>query len=205
MKTLPLLAAPLLAAPFLAAPLLAGFALAVLVVAAPLRAHAATPGRSIAMLVGANAPAPGRTPLQFALRDAALMADTLARTGRFTKADIVTLLEPGPRQVLAELERVASSARESDGPGLFVFYYSGHSDGQHLFPGGEALAYRPARGHPAAARARARRDPGYLSGRQLDEYQGPERGASAASDRLARRRHGRHGAAVLELGCGKCA
>jgi len=82
MKTLPLLAAPLLAAPFLAAPLLAGFALAVLVVAAPLRAHAATPGRSIAMLVGANAPAPGRTPLQFALRDAALMADTLARTGR---------------------------------------------------------------------------------------------------------------------------
>jgi len=140
MKTLPLLAAPLLAAPFLAAPLLAGFALAVLVVAAPLRAHAATPGRSIAMLVGANAPAPGRTPLQFALRDAALMADTLARTGRFTKADIVTLLEPGPRQVLAELERVASSARESDGPGLFVFYYSGHSDGQHLFPGGEALA-----------------------------------------------------------------
>lgn len=120
--------------------LLAVLTLALLAVAAPLPAEAAHPGRSIALLVGANAPAPGREPLQFALRDATLMGDTLARTGRFDKADIVTLLEPGPRQILAELERVANAAGEPDGAGLFVFYYSGHSDGQRLFPGGEALA-----------------------------------------------------------------
>jgi hypothetical protein len=119
---------------------LVAFTLAVLVVAAPLAASAANSNRSIALLVGANAPPPGREPLQFALRDATLMGDTLARTGRFDKADIVTLLEPGPRQILAELARVASAAGEPDSAGLFVFYYSGHSDGQRLFPGGEALA-----------------------------------------------------------------
>jgi hypothetical protein len=125
--------------PLLTAALRAALTLTALIAAA-LPAEAATPGRSIALLIGANAPAPGREPLQFALRDATLMGDTLARTGRFDKADIVTLLEPGPQQLLAELERTASSAGEPDSIGLFVFYYSGHSDGQRLFPGGEALA-----------------------------------------------------------------
>jgi hypothetical protein len=119
---------------------LAILVLIVLALATPLRAAAVTPARSVAVLVGANAPAPGREPLRFALGDAKLMADTLARTGRFAKNDIVTLLEPSPRQLLAELERVASAAAEPGGPGLFVFYYSGHSDGQQVFPGGEALA-----------------------------------------------------------------
>jgi len=112
----------------------------VLAVATPLGARAATPARSVAVLVGANAPPPGREPLRFALGDATLMADTLARTGRFAKDDITTLLEPSPRQLLAALDRVATAAAEPGGPGLFVFYYSGHSDGQQLFPGGEALA-----------------------------------------------------------------
>ena len=121
---------------------LAALTLAALVVVAPLRAGAASPGRSLALLVGANAAAPGREPLQFALRDATLMGDTLARTGRFDPADIVTLLEPGPRKIFEELERSAVRAGEAESPGLFVFYYSGHSDGQRLFPGGEALALR---------------------------------------------------------------
>lgn len=120
--------------------LVATLALVVLMLAAPLGARAATPARSAAVLVGANAAAPGREPLRFALGDARLMADTLAQTGRFAKDDIVTLLEPRPRELLAELERVARAAAEPGGPGLFVFYYSGHSDGQQVFPGGEALA-----------------------------------------------------------------
>jgi hypothetical protein len=116
----------------------AALALVALPLVTALRAQAAAPAaRSVAVLVGANAPAPGREPLRFALGDARLMADTLARTGRFAKDDIVTLLEPNPRQLLAELERVAGAPAE---PGVFVFYYSGHSDGQRVFPGGEALA-----------------------------------------------------------------
>jgi hypothetical protein len=121
-------------------PRLAALALTALALVAPPPASAAAPGRSVAVLVGANAPAPGRDALRFALGDAKLMADTLARTGRFAKDDIVTLLEPKPRQLVAELERIAAAPSEPDGPGLFVFYYSGHSDGQQLFPGGEALA-----------------------------------------------------------------
>jgi hypothetical protein len=124
---------------------LVGTAICAAICAAPLRALAATPGRSIAVLVGANAPPPGRQPLEFALRDATLMGDTLARSGRFDAADIVTLLEPEPRRILSELERVASRV-QPDEPGLFVFYYSGHSDGQQLFPGGQALALADLRG-----------------------------------------------------------
>jgi len=136
--------------------LVAPLALMILALAAPLRARAATPARSVAVLVGANAPAPGREPLRFALGDAKLMADTLAQTGRFAKDDIVTLLEPNPRQLLAALERVANAAAEPGAPGLFVFYYSGHSDGQQVFPGGEALALTELRAVIARLPARVR-------------------------------------------------
>jgi caspase domain-containing protein len=136
------------------APLFA-LSLALMLVATPFRALAA-PARSLAVLVGANAPAPGREPLRFALGDARLMADTLAQTGRFAKDDIVTLLEPSPRQLLAALERVSALAGEADAPGLFVFYYSGHSDGQQLFPGGEALPLAELRGVIGRLPARVR-------------------------------------------------
>jgi hypothetical protein len=130
--------------------------LLVLVLVAPLRARAAALGRPVAVLVGANAPPPGREPLRFALGDAQLMADTLARTGRFAKDDIVTLLEPNPRQIIAALEHAANTVGESGGSGLFVFYYSGHSDGQQLFPGGEVLALAELRGVIARLPARVR-------------------------------------------------
>lgn len=130
-------------------------ALAVCGFIVPLRAEAA-PARSVAVLVGANAPAPGRQPLRYALSDARLMADTLARTGRFAKDDIVTLLEPSPEQVLAALDQTARAASETPGDGLFVFYYSGHSDGQQLFPQGEALAVSELRSVIASLPARVR-------------------------------------------------
>jgi hypothetical protein len=122
----------------------------------PLRASAAAPGRPVAVLVGANAAPPGREPLRFALGDARLMADTLARTGRFAKDDIVTLLEPGPREIVAALESAAGRAGEPGGSGLFVFYYSGHSDGQQLFPRGESLALAELRSVIARLPARVR-------------------------------------------------
>jgi hypothetical protein len=118
-------------------------------------ARAAAPARSVAVLVGANAPAPGRAPLRYALSDAQLMADTLARTGRFASDDIVTLLEPSPGELLGALER---AARVTDGAdaALLVFYYSGHSDGQRLFPHGEPLELKQLRARIASAGARVR-------------------------------------------------
>ena len=132
-----------------------------LVLVAPLAlvarcAHAAAPARPIAVLVGANAAPPGREPLHYALGDATLMADTLARTGRFAKSDIVTLLEPSPGEILEQLEHVAQAAGEPGEAGLFVFYYSGHSDGQQLFPHGEGLALSELRASIARLPARIR-------------------------------------------------
>jgi hypothetical protein len=134
----------------------AALALAILTLIAPRTADASAASRPVAVLVGANAPAPGREALRYALGDATLMADTLARTGRFAKGDIITLLEPSPAQILAALERAGRTAEQPGGAGLFVFYYSGHSDGQQVFPRGEALALTELRAVIARLPARVR-------------------------------------------------
>jgi Caspase domain len=124
------------------------------------RAEAADPPprpmRRLAVVVGANDPAPGRQPLRYAHADAQLMADTLERVGRFAKQDVQTLLEPRPADVLAALDRVAREAQAAGGESLLVFYYSGHSDGQQVFPHGEALALTDLRDRVARANARVR-------------------------------------------------
>jgi hypothetical protein len=113
--------------------------------------------RPIAVLVGANAPPPGRQRLRYAETDAQLMADTLVRTGRFARSDVHVLLEPRPAEILAALDDVArdATAERREEP-LLVFYYSGHSDGQQLFPHGEALALSELRAHIERSSARVR-------------------------------------------------
>src|ERR1700733_2688724 len=98
--------------------------------AAPARAAApGTPGaKRVAILVGANAPPPGRTALRFAHDDAHDLADTLQRVGGFAPADVEVLLDPPPRELIAAFERVSKTATAAGGDVLFLFYYSGHSD-----------------------------------------------------------------------------
>lgn len=113
--------------------------------------------RPIALVVGANQPAPGRQPLRYALDDARLMADTLTRVGRFAPSDVHTLLEPTPLELLEALDGVARTmASTSAQDSLLVFYYSGHSDGQYLFPHGEPLALAELRRHIESSVARVR-------------------------------------------------
>jgi caspase domain-containing protein len=113
--------------------------------------------RPIAIVVGANQPAPGRQPLRYALADAQLMADTLLRVGRFAPSDVHTLLEPRPAEILAALDDVARATSSSPDPAsLLVFYYSGHSDGQYLFPHGEPLPLAELRRHIEGSMARVR-------------------------------------------------
>ncbi|MCU0687024.1 MAG: caspase family protein [Polyangiaceae bacterium] len=114
------------------------------------------PLRRVAVVVGANDPAPGRQPLRYAHTDAQLMADTLERVGRFAKQDVQLLLEPRPADVLAALDRAGREAQASGGEALLVFYYSGHSDGQRVFPHGEALALTDLRDRVAKANSRVR-------------------------------------------------
>jgi len=112
--------------------------------------------RRVAVIVGANEPAPGRLPLRYAQSDAQLMADVLVRVGRFAKTDVQTLLEPHPADILAALDRAAQELKASGPDSLLVFYYSGHSDGQQVFPHGEALSLTDLRDRIARSSARVR-------------------------------------------------
>ena len=121
----------------------------------PSRAFATDPPvrRRVGIVIGANAPPPGRSPLRFAYEDAREMADVLTRVGRFAPADVHLLLDPTPAELLYEVDDVARSASED---ALVLFYYSGHSDGQSLYPHGEALAVTDVRDRLSRMAARVR-------------------------------------------------
>jgi hypothetical protein len=109
------------------------------VVCAARGAWAAGPVKRIAVVIGANEPPSGRQRLRFAYDDAKELADVLRRAGGFAPADVHVLLDPHPAEILAALDDVAQTVAAAGGNALVVFYYSGHSDGQSLFPHGEAI------------------------------------------------------------------
>ncbi|WP_394830079.1 caspase family protein [Pendulispora rubella] len=115
--------------------------------------------RRIAVLIGANSPPRGRTPLRFALDDANRMGAVLERVGRFAHGDVHVLLEPSPAEIERVLDAVAvqvGAAAAAAEDTLFVFYYSGHSDGQMLFPHGEMMPLAALRDRLAHINARVR-------------------------------------------------
>ena len=102
-------------------------------------ALAATP-RHAAVIVGANAAAPGRKPLRFAHDDAQAVARVLTQLGGFDPRDVQVLSDPEPRGVLEALDReLARAAKNPSEPLVLFFYYSGHADAHALYPGGKPL------------------------------------------------------------------
>lgn len=95
--------------------------------------------RRIAVLVGANAAAQGRTELRFAHKDAERMADVLRDAGRFAPADLHLLKDPKPNELLWVIDGALAELAKASGETLFVLYYSGHSDQSAVYPGGDAL------------------------------------------------------------------
>jgi hypothetical protein len=112
--------------------------------------------RRIAVIVGANDPPPGRAALRFAHDDATDLADTLQLVGGFSPADVHVLLDPHPKDLVATFEDVSRVAAGAHGDVLFLFYYSGHSDGQSLFPHGEPISLGDLRGRVERLGARIR-------------------------------------------------
>ena len=112
--------------------------------------------KRIAVVIGANEPAPGRQALRYAHTDAQRMADVLIRVGKFERADVQTLLDPKPADLLAAVDKAGAAAKGASGDALFVFYYSGHSDGQSVYPHGEALGLADLRERLAKSGARIR-------------------------------------------------
>jgi hypothetical protein len=93
----------------------------------------------VAVVVGANAAAPGRRPLRFGHRDAEKMAAVLTAVSGFRPENVTVLRDPHPDQLLRAVS--AGIGELADRPdALFIFYYSGHADDRMVYPRGEALA-----------------------------------------------------------------
>lgn len=112
--------------------------------AAPTAPPAPGAPRRVAVLVGSNAAALGRQPLRYAYRDAAQLAQVLVQVGGFTAADVHVLNDPPPDAVVAQLQAASARLRQPSGSAaggetLLFFYYSGHADGDAVYPAGQAL------------------------------------------------------------------
>jgi hypothetical protein len=103
------------------------------------RAEGAVATRRLAVVVGANAAAPGRYPLRFAQGDATSVAQVLRDQAGFAADDVRVLLDPSPAQVLAALDHALDEAAQADVDTLVLFYYSGHADSASLYPSGRTL------------------------------------------------------------------
>jgi hypothetical protein len=116
------------------------------------RADGPVPHR-IAVVVGANAAAPGRKPLRFSQADATAFGRVLVELGGFAPNDVHVLLDPDPAQVLGALDGELSHLQ---GETLVVFYYSGHADATALYPHGRPLTFASLRERLSDSRASLR-------------------------------------------------
>ncbi|MCC6809814.1 MAG: caspase family protein [Deltaproteobacteria bacterium] len=110
-------------------------ALIVLLVAlTTVTAHAAP--RRFAVVVGANHGGTGRSVLRFAESDAQKIYATLTEVTGVDYDDAIFLRSPRPSEIsdafVRMKERIAAHKKASKDPAMFVFYYSGHSDGVAL-------------------------------------------------------------------------
>lgn len=129
-------------------------ALAVLVTFLAAARVQAEPLRRSAVIVGANAAAPGRKPLRYSEQDARAFASVLIELGGFAPADVQVLIDPEPSHVLATLDQaLAKSGGDSS---LLVFYYSGHADASSLYPHGRPLSFADLRTRLSDRRAAIR-------------------------------------------------
>ncbi|WNG32186.1 caspase family protein [Archangium violaceum] len=95
--------------------------------------------KRVAVVVGSNAPAVGRSGLRYAHDDARNLADVLVQVGEFAPRDVRVLLDPKPEELLSVMDAQLGALRGQPGETLLLFYYSGHADQKALYPGGHAL------------------------------------------------------------------
>ena len=134
-------------------PLLQFIALALVLAPLHTSAAAADTHSRIAVVVGANAAAPGRKTLRFAHNDATNIAQVLRLAG-FERDDIRVLHDPDPAALLEDLDKALAGLSERSS--MLVFYYSGHADAQALYPNGKRLALSDLRKRLDSARATVR-------------------------------------------------
>jgi hypothetical protein len=96
----------------------------------------------IALLVGANTGWEQDRPLRYAEDDASQLGAVLTELGGFAADAVVLLRAPTTERLREELEAVRQRLQGTAGEeALFVFYYSGHADEQHLHLRGKPLPF----------------------------------------------------------------
>lgn len=141
------------------AALLIGLLLILVGVGAPRLVSAQTPlaVRRVAVIVGSDGAPPGRQTLRYAHEDARRMADVMQRLGRFAPADVQVLLDPHPADLARAFDVAARALQPATGTEtMFVFYFSGHSDGGAIYPNGELMPIADVRERLARIGARIR-------------------------------------------------
>ncbi|MFP2926320.1 caspase family protein [Pyxidicoccus sp. 3LG] len=116
------------------------------VVLAALMPEMALAARRVALIVSANSGWKQDRPLRHADDDARRLGAVLSELGDFTEEDIHLLDEPTTEQLRARLEAVGQRLEDSREETLFVFYYSGHADEQHLHLRGAPLSFEELHG-----------------------------------------------------------
>lgn len=96
----------------------------------------------VAVLAGNNRGGEERATLRYATTDARRLAEALVRLGGFEPDNVMVLEEPDREEILSAIQRIGERARPGAGASksLFVFYFSGHADGERLFIGSDTLA-----------------------------------------------------------------
>jgi hypothetical protein len=114
---------------------------AALAAAAPARGRAAA---RYAVVVGANAGAPGRAALWFAERDAERFRRVLVELGDFEPANVQLLQGAGAARVRAAIAAAEASLARARAAGehpLFLLYFSGHAAAGGIELGAERLSF----------------------------------------------------------------
>jgi hypothetical protein len=157
--------------------------------ATPPSAVSAASPRRLALVIGANAAAPGRKPLRFSEQDAQAIGRVLRELGGFAQEDVSVLLDPNPDLVLKTLDALSARARLSPQETMLVFYYSGHADATALYPNGLPLFISDLRTRLADSKIGVRigiidacRGGGWTGAKGLSETEPFEVGLPAAFD-----------------------
>ncbi|KMQ52892.1 Serine/threonine protein kinase [Chitinispirillum alkaliphilum] len=95
-----------------------------------------------ALLIGANNGGEGLDILRYAESDALRFANVLRGPGEFSKENVFTLLSPDSAEVFVALQEITNHIEQGNGNSLFLFYYSGHSDGEYLLLGDQRYSLR---------------------------------------------------------------
>jgi hypothetical protein len=124
-------------------PRLAALLVVMLATLASGRAEAA---RRLALIVSDNQGWKSDRPLRHADDDARRLGAVLSELGDFAEDDIRLLNAPTTEELRAELDAVVQRLKGTAGETLFVFYYSGHADAQHLHLRGAPLSFEDLHG-----------------------------------------------------------